>query len=218
MLKIWPKNCGRVLYKYRRQILYGAISGGLLTVSFILGVFVQGACSDRTIAFWRSIAATPQPEVCALCGNGHGPRYHAPVLVNLSTGSVGELRVYDPDPQQKAGLAAKQSTGTFSFLHVAGLTGYRDTYSHTSHVTLTKELAPMDPSFFCRDCRALLAGASTKGYVLADLHDLDRITVYTVAEGAEYAIRDYAVSISCDKDLNSLSVDVTGCLEDESHK
>lgn len=216
MSKIWARNYGKVRYKYRRQILCGVISGGLLTVSFILGVFAQRACSDRTIAFWKSIAATPQPDVCALCGNGL--QHHAPVLVDLSTGLVGELCVYAPDPQHKGGLAAKQSTGTFSFLHIAGLTGYQDTCGHTSHVTLTKESEPMDPSFFCRDCRALLAGVSTKGYVLADLYDLDRITVYAVAEGAEYAIRDYSVSISCDKDLNGLTVDVTGCLEDESQK
>lgn len=213
MLKTWPKKCGSVLYKYRRKKLWSIIFGTLLTVFFIFGVFVLGTCLDRTIAFWRSIETTPQPEVCALCGNGHGLRYHAPVLVDLSTGSVGELRVYDSDFRQKDGLAAVQSTGTFSFLHIAGLIGYRDTSNHTSHVTLTEELLPMDPAYFCRDCRTLLAGTSTKGYVLADLYDLDRITVYAVVEGAEYAIRDYTVSIFCDKDINSLSVDVTGLFE-----
>lgn len=78
----------------------------------------------------------PEPETCALCG---GFRYHAPCLVRLDTGEVGELRVYDPDPTQQGEISDRQQTGTFSFLHCAGLLGTRDTCSHTSSVDLTEK-------------------------------------------------------------------------------
>ena len=161
-----------------------------------------------------SLANTPEPEVCALCGNGNGMSYHAPVVVNLSTGEMGEMRVYDPDPQHPSEIAKKQSTGTFSFLSIPGLSGYRDTCSHSSHVTLPKkkEWMSIAPSYFCCDCRTLLAETASTGYVLADLHDLDRIMIYAIKNGAEYTIRDYTVSISTQDEIKCLSIDVNGLL------
>lgn len=175
-------------------------------------IFLRDIAADRDIA--NSLANSPEPEICVLCGNGSGVSYHAPVVVNLSTGEIGEMRVYDPDPHQRNELAEEQSTGTFSFLNVAGLMGYRDTCDHSSHVTLPKEREWMliDPSYFCRNCRTLLADTSTTGYILVDLYNLDKIITYAIEDGAEYTIRDYAVSISIQNELNCLSIDVTGLL------
>lgn len=179
---------------------------------YICCVFLHGIATDRSIA--NAIANTPEPEICALCGNGSGISYHAPVVVNLSTGESGEMRVYDPDPCRRNELAKEQSTGTFSFLNIAGIMGYRDTCDHTSHVILPKEREweLIDPSYFCRSCRTLLAGTATAGYLLVDLYDLDGITAYAIEDGAEYTIRDYTVSISMNKELKGLSVDVMGLL------
>lgn len=175
-------------------------------------IFLRDIAAERDIA--NSLANSPEPEICVLCGNGIGVSYHAPVVVNLSTGENGELRVYDPDPRQRNELAEEQSTGTFSFLNVAGLMGYRDTCNHSSHVTLPKEREwmPIAPSFFCRNCRTLLADTATTGYILVDLYNPDKITTYAIENGAEYSIRDYAVSISIQNELNCLSIDVTGLL------
>lgn len=43
------------------------------------------------------IQSFKQPDVCALCGSGARERYHAPVILNLSTGLKNEMRVYDTD-------------------------------------------------------------------------------------------------------------------------
>ena len=185
-----------------------------LAAFFVLGVFLRGIIADRDMALWKSIVLTPEPEVCALCGSGSGISYHAPVVVNLSTGESGELRVYDPDPYRRNEIAEKQSTGTFSFLYVAGIMGYRDTCDHSSHVTLPKdrEWTRIYPALFCHDCRALLADTATEGYVLADLYDLSDITTYSIKDGAKYTIRDYDISISAQEEPDGLSIHVTGLL------
>lgn len=180
----------------------------LIASCFWFGMFFGG----KDAAFWRSIVTTPEPGSCSLCGSGNGRRYHAPCLVNLATGEVGEPQVYDPDPQRAGELAPIQRTGTFAFLGCAGLTGYRDTSRHISNVTLPKEREPIDPAHFCRGCRALLTGISAEGYVLLDLYDLNEITPYPVVDGARYIIRDYAVSISEREDSGGLDVHVTGLL------
>ena len=137
IMKTQAKKCGKMLYENRKI--------SIIFLGIIIGFVLLFACCriwhdmaiKRDIAI--SLANTPEPEVCALCGNGNGMSYHAPVVVNLSTGEIGEMRVYDPDPQHPSEIAKKQSTGTFSFLTIPVLSGYRDTCSHSSHVTLPKK-------------------------------------------------------------------------------
>lgn len=181
-----------------------------LVAFFALGVFLRSIIADRDMTLWKSLVLTPEPEICVLCGGGIP--YHAPVLVNLSTGEAGEMRVYDPDSQHRYELAEKQSTGTFSYLHIAGLTGCRDTCDHTCCVTLPETEAPIEPTLFCRDCRALLADTATKEYVLVDLYNLSDIAVYAIKDGAKYTIRDYDISISAQEEPGGLSIHVTGLL------
>lgn len=211
-MKTQPKKYGNIICGYRKHIIV-TIS---ITIMFLLFLtccmFLRRIAADRNIA--NALANTPEPEICALCGNGNGVSYHAPVVVNLSTGESGELRVYDLDPCQRNELAKEQSTGTFSFLNIAGIMGYRDTCDHSSHVTLPKERewGLIDPSHFCHNCRTLLADTATTGYAVVDLYDLDNIMVYAIEKGAEYTIRDYAVSISTQNELKCLSINVTGLL------
>lgn len=189
-----------------------AMASILSAAFFALGLFLRALTADRDTALWKSLVLTPEPEICALCGNGNGMPYHAPVLVDLSTGEIGEMQVYDPDPVHRYELAEEQSTGTFSLLYVAGLTGCRDTCEHSCDVTLPEKGGQIDPTHFCRNCRAVLAGIDTEGYILADLHNLSDIAAYTIAGRSEYTIRDYAVSISDQEESHGLSIHVTGLL------
>ena len=66
----------------------------------------------------RAILPAPEPERCAICDS---IPFHAPALVNLATGEVGELAVYDPHPFKVAELNEYQQGGTFSFIYAAGL-------------------------------------------------------------------------------------------------
>ena len=152
---------------------------------------------------------TPAPERCALCENGDRLRYHAPCLVNLATGEVGELAVYDPDPVQAGEIAATQTTGVMRWSFCAGLSAICNTDARTCSAILS-EPQPLDPSHFCEDCRATLESVATDGYVLADLYAKDTMQLYPVTPGAEYTIRDYTVSITENAESNRSTVLVTG--------
>ena len=182
----------------------------LAVFCFQLGVLY----GSRSTSFWRSVAAAPEPERCALCGGGDETRYHAPALVDLATGAVGELQVYDPDPQRPGELAGVQRTGTFSLGMCAGIVTRRDTSTQTCRADLPRKTAPMDPAHFCRRCRALLAETATEGYLLADLYDLEYIQVYPIAPGQDYIIRDYTVSVTQETKAGGPTLTVRGRLFD----
>ena len=44
-----------------------------------------------------AILPAPEPERCAICDS---IPFHAPALVNLEAGEVGELEVYEPHPSK----------------------------------------------------------------------------------------------------------------------
>lgn len=81
-------------------------------------------------------------------------------------------------------------------------------------VTLPKDAAYIRPNLFCHDCRAKIAevievqNLYTEGYVLADLHDLKNIRVYSIADGAEYDIWGDTVKIAQNKRSEGLTVTV----------
>lgn len=212
MLKTWLREHDATSRSLCRDIIEAMMIGTLFAAFFIFGFFLRGVTADHDLALWKSLVIAPEPETCAICGNGSGIPYHAPVLVNLATGEAGELQVYDPDPLHRGELAAEQSTGTFSFISVAGLIGYRDTCEPGSNVTLPENREAIVPSHFCHDCRTILTGAATEGYILADLYNLNQITVYAIEDNTAYTIRDYAVSISSQDESGNLSVHVTGLL------
>ena len=110
MLKTRLKKCSIMTPQYHWSIVETMVIIILLTAFFLFGVFLRGIVADREMSLWKSFVLTPEPEICALCGGGIP--YHAPVLVNLSTGEAGEIRVYDPDPRHRYELAEEQSTGT----------------------------------------------------------------------------------------------------------
>lgn len=155
------------------------------------------------------LTSIPEPETCALCG---GFRYHAPCLVRLDTGEVGELRVYDPDPTQREEISAVQQTGTFSLIHCAGVLAARDTDTHTCSAELSEKPGRLAQEYFCISCRGLLAETASEGYVLADLYDLENICIYPICDGASCSIRDYEVTVGYRREWDNLYIKVKGHL------
>lgn len=181
------------LSKHKRPLLaLGVVA--VLGVVFSLGWYAGSHATDRAAyaALWEAIVHLPDPERCALCGEGDS--YHAPCLVNLSTGQLGELRVYAYAPTEEGKLDPREAqySGTINLLPCAGLTAIRDAGLHTCQVSLPKERDLMDPALFCRECRRLLAGAGLEGYAIVDLYDLGHIRAYSIRSGS---IRDYRISI-----------------------
>lgn len=202
MLKTW-------LTRHSRRLLLLGIAAAA-AAAFALGWYAGSNASARKAyaALWEAMIDLPDPERCALCWEGI--RYHAPCLVDLSTGRMGEMTVYTRDPSKQGEIAPmeEQQTGTFTFQLCAGLLGVRDTCTHTYKITLPKEKALLNPALYCKECRELLAGAGLEGYVIVDLYDRDSVQAYPIRD---VVIRDYRISVSGQKD-GRRNVCVTGLL------
>ena len=154
--------------------------------------------------------SVPEPEFCAL--HDLAGLHHAPALINLATGEIAELRVYEPNPTCPWEISKQQRTGYFMIYHGAGLTGYTDGGIAT-HVNLPQTSETIDNELFCRKCRIALSKKSKKGYVLLDLHELGNMELYTIAKGRQYEINGYTVSVE-ESEEQILSINVTGHLLD----
>lgn len=78
----------------------------------------------------------PEPERCSLYDNSS---YHAPCILNLSTGELVELEIYDPHPYKVGEIAVEQPGGYFSFVRGAGLDGHMVAVEY-----LTATICPSD--------------------------------------------------------------------------
>lgn len=179
--------------KHKRHLLALGMAV-VMAVAFFLGWYAGINAADRNAyaALWEAITGLPDPEQCALCGEER--QYHAPCLINLSTGQMGEMQVYTYGPTGQGRLDPREAelSGTLSFQRCAGLTAIRDNGFHTCQVTLPEERELMNPALFCRDCRLFLAGAGLEGYTILDLYDPDYIQAYPIRDGT---IRDYRISM-----------------------
>lgn len=202
-MRIW-------LTRHRVQFLALVI---VVTVgaTFALGWYAGSHATGQRayVSLWEAMMDFPDPEQCALCGEGMP--YHAPCLLNISTGQMGEMKVYNPHPSLVGEIAPMemQQNGTFNFQSCAGLMGIRDTSNHICKVTLPEERELINPALYCQDCRQLLAGAGIEGYVIVDLYDLGGIRVYPIRAGMDETIRDYRITVTGD---TALDVRVAGLL------
>ena len=135
--------------------------------------------------------ALPKPEQCALCESAY--RCHAPALMNLATGEILEMRVYEPDPVRPWELAEEQRTDYFRISNGAGLQGWCDG-GIACHVNLREGVA-MNDRLFCHKCRLLLAIAEMRGYTILDLHDPEHFRPYAIIKGQTYEINGYTVTV-----------------------
>ena len=79
------------------------------------------------IATAITVITVQSKPTCCLCSSF---RYHAPCLIDLETGDMVELALYDPHPTKGAELAEKQShIDTFSFVGIGDVKGTKLTGS-----------------------------------------------------------------------------------------
>lgn len=124
--------------------------------------------------------ALPEPEHCALCE--YRELHHAPVLMNLATGEVVELSV-------------ELRMGVFRLVAGAGISGC-SIGGQSCEVTLPQAGVAKNDGLFCRKHRIMLAVAEGRGYALLDLHEAGEAIPYVVANGVEYEINGYSVSVA----------------------
>lgn len=137
-----------------------------------------------------------EPERCSLCDN---LSCHAPCIVNLSTGELVELEIYDPRPYKVGEIAEEQPGGYFSFVCGAGLDGHMVAAEYLT-ATISTRSESMNKEYFCNGCRSLLDDSKRCGYVLVDLKDPNAPILYTIEEGASFSIRCYEIEIGKNED------------------
>lgn len=153
----------------------------------------------------------PDPDRCSLCD--YIPS-HAPCLVNLNTGEVGEIALYEPHHTLVGEIAEEQRGGYFRFMSVADLQGYLDACVPEAHITVPDGIEKYKEKYFCSTCRELLKAYAHCGFVLADLRDHETPMIYPVEEGTEFEVRCYTVVIT-ETDKGGLDISVVGSIPTE---
>lgn len=148
----------------------------ILCVALLL---LLSACSNES----------PEPKQCSLCAN---LPCHAPCIINLSTGELLVLAVYEPHPFIVGELAEEQQHETFSLIRGAGVEGYKlSAESITIKVPMKAE--KMNERHFCKSCRERLANCASEGYALLDLKDTRDPIVYVIDTDLHILFRCYSI-------------------------
>ena len=164
------------------------------------------------LIFARAILSAPEPERCAICDS---IPMHAPALVNLATGKVGELTVYDPHPFKVAELNPYQQGGTFSFIYTAGINGYSDTANWETHITIPTNENEYEEKFFCKACRECISGHTEKGFLLLDLRTPESFSIISLESDVIQTVRCYEIQTK--QRLDEIEIIVHGTLEIIDH-
>ena len=159
-----------------------------------------------------TILPAPNPKRCAICDS---IPYHAPALVNLATGEVGELAVYEPHPFKVAELNEYQQGGTFSFIYVAGLNGYSDTANWETHITIPINENEYEEKYFCKACRELISSHTKNGFLLLDLREPEAFSMLSLYSDDIQTVRCYEIHTA--QHSNEIEITIRGTLEIVDH-
>lgn len=167
--------------------------------SFVVVICVLG------VLLWNSFRVE---ENCPLCTHY---KCHAPCILNLGTGEMAELELFQPHATKVGEIAEEQSGGTFSFVRIVGLQGIRLTDPWYAEIYIPIQ-GERKNNFFCNKCESLLSDFNS-GYVLVDMYDPENPHIYSIEEGVIYKIRCYKVEINMDSKKEMLCLRSTGELE-----
>ena len=163
----------------------------IFTIALLfVGVLSLWACDNNT--------------ECCLCNS---IPHHAPCLINVSTGEIVELRVYEPHPFKPEQLAEDQNGGYLSLISGTDVEGYQVAAEY-AWVTVSLSVNAKGCEPFCKSCRSMLA-AYGGSYVLADFIEPSDPIIYPVKEGC-FDLRCYSVNVSYTE--GKYQITVTGVL------
>lgn len=152
----------------------------------------------------------PEPEQCSLCA---GLPHHAPCIINLSTGELLELAVYEPHPFIVGELAGVQQSETFSFVRGAGVKGYKLS-AESITITVPMVADKMKEKHFCNSCRGRLSSCAGQGYALVDLKDAENPVVYAITTDLQVSFRCYNITVREAKEGAWYDISIIGTLEE----
>ena len=153
-------------------------------------------------------ADLPASKECVLCDAF--PR-HAPCLVDLNSGKICELEIYQPHHTKVAELSDEQYGGYMSLVQFGEISGI---LLGADRVELKAPVKPTGicDSLFCENCRILLNDNKCQGYILADLRNPEDLSVWQIAEGISATVRCYEIDITASGDSRELLIVMKGTL------
>lgn len=116
--------------------------------------------------------------------------------------------MYENHPTQQGELAETQNSGYAAFTFSAGTSSIRMAGVSCS-ASISDNTDLLDASLFCDVCHSRILEITDRGYVLADLYDLENIRLYAVRADRTYTMRDYTVTITGASDTKQLDINVT---------
>ena len=153
----------------------------------------------------------PEPAECILCDAF--PR-HAPCLVDLNTGELRELAIYQPHHTKVAELSDEQYGGYMSLVSFGDISGIL-LGADEVELEAPANVSGMLEGIFCKECRKLLKDNRCKGYILADLRHPETPAVWRIEDGTSFSVRCYDVEISKSDESDKLKIVMTGTLDIE---
>ena len=150
-----------------------------------------------------------EPEECTLCDAF--PR-HAPCLVDLNTGELRELEIYQPHHTKVAELSDEQYGGYMSLVQFGDISGILLGADRVELEAPIKSTGMQD-SLFCKNCRKLLKENKCQGYILADLRNPATPTVWPIKDGISFSVRCYEIDIAASDDTEKLIIVMRGTLK-----
>ena len=161
------------------------------------------------LLFTRCSADVPASKECVLCNAF--PR-HAPCLVDLNSGKICELEIYQPHHTKVAELSDEQYGGYMSLVQFGDINGILLGADRVELEAPIKSTGIQD-SLFCKDCRKLLKDSNCQGYILADLRTPATPSVWTIKDGISFSVRCYEIDITAADDSETLIVVMRGTLK-----
>lgn len=156
--------------------------------------------------------AAQKQKDCCLCSSF---RYHAPCLIDLETGEMIELSLYEPHTTKAGELAEDQpKVDTFSFVRLGNVSGTKMTGNAVIEVDIPNADKTSSPAL-CKECKALLQKGYKGRYVLADLYDKESKTLIPIENGTAMTLRCYEISMSQIEEKDGIHVVVQGILMQE---
>lgn len=172
----------------------------IVSIAVVLLLLLTGCNSD----------ISEQAE-CALCDAF--PR-HAPCLVDLNSGELRELEIYQPHHTKVAELSEDQHGGYMSLISLGEISGILLGADRVELEAPAKTTGMLD-SLFCKDCRELLKDNKCQGYILADLHKPGSPIVWRIEDGNSFSVRCYDVQITKSNKSGILKILMIGTLNVE---
>lgn len=170
----------------------------LKQISVIVGMLALG--------YWLWQAVPAGNDECVICTH---IKSHAPCVLNLATGEIGELELYQPHASKVGEIAEEQSGGTFSFIRPAGLQGIRMTDPWYIELSVPDEGEYKNNAWYCLQCRRILERYGN-GYVLLDLYEKECVMAYSILPNMEYEIRCYRITISDLQESDHFQIRIDG--------